>query len=292
MPKGTRAPSFRQARQQEPLLWWWGIAQLALVPIALVAMALDPRTVDGVDNWLKPTKFLIGGGIYCLTVALLLLPLTPGRPRTYIRRATAIALAIEHLIISTQAARGVPSHFARSLDLNGLAYAIMGWAIAALTIAAVVLFVRYLRDPAVRTLPAPLLLSIRIALAISLLGSIAGGAMSGINSHSVGADNLEAATEPEGLPLVGWSTQHGDLRPAHFAGLHAIQVVPAMGWWMSRPSPSHRAHRISAIAGVGAGMPNASRAPLVAVWLAGLAYGTLVLALFATALLGIPALPS
>ncbi len=276
----------RAASHQEPILWRWGIAQLALVPIALAAMALDPRTVDGVDNWLKPTKFLISGGIYCLTVALLLVPLTPGRSRNYIRWATAAGLAVEHAIIGIQAARAVPSHFAQSIDLNGLAYAVMGWAIAALTVGAVLLLVRHVRDPRARALPAPLRAGILAGLAISLLGSVAGGTMSGINSHSLGAQDGDEGR----VPVVGWSTEHGDLRPAHFAGLHALQVLPAFGWWLARPASTPAPAAIGLVASVGlGGPPGAGQRGRTGVVLAfAAAYGAVVLALFVMALAGRP----
>ena len=35
----------------------------------------------------------------------------------------------------------------------------------------------------------------------------------------------------EGLPFLGWKFYHGDLRIAHFFGMHAMQVLPLIGAW-------------------------------------------------------------
>jgi hypothetical protein len=43
-----------------------------------------------------------------------------------------------------------------------------------------------------------------------------------------------------GLPGVGWSTEHGDLRIPHFFGMHAIQIIPFLGWLISRRRDSTR----------------------------------------------------
>ncbi|MDQ3068302.1 MAG: hypothetical protein M3R55_01060 [Acidobacteriota bacterium] len=33
---------------------------------------------------------------------------------------------------------------------------------------------------------------------------------------------------------MNWSTAGGDLRAAHFIGLHALQALPILGWVLSR----------------------------------------------------------
>jgi Domain of unknown function (DUF4281) len=55
------------------------------------------------------------------------------------------------------------------------------------------------------------------------------GAPSTLGSHSVGGRDDDAV-----LPMIGWNAAHGDLRPAHFAALHALQFIPLLLWAFTR----------------------------------------------------------
>ena len=76
-------------------------------------------------------------------------------------------------------------------------------------------------------------LSIGLGLILgTLLGTASGVAMSQHYSHWVGG----AASDAGGVPLFGWSRAGGDLRVAHFVGLHAMQGLPFIGWLAERSS--------------------------------------------------------
>ena len=67
------------------------------------------------------------------------------------------------------------------------------------------------------------------AVITAVLTSWIGGELGG-NGRFVGTPSPDAAT----LPFLGWSMEVGDLRPAHFLSLHALQMIPLVGWIADR----------------------------------------------------------
>jgi len=53
--------------------------------------------------------------------------------------------------------------------------------------------------------------------------------MGALLKHTVGAPD-----GGEGLLLVNWSKNHGDLRIAHFFGMHALQFIPLLSVLIAR----------------------------------------------------------
>lgn len=248
-----------ELRRRNPLLFAVGAAHLVLLAVMLLIAPFDGRLVTGVNPWIKPMKFAASIAIYVLTIGWLLyeLPLEE-RARRFVNWAVAATLTTEIVLITAQAARGVRSHFNYTSPFDALVFTAMGWAIIVNTIAVAYVTVKFWKTDA--KIPAPYLWGIRMGLLIFVLASLEGFAMVGQSAHSVGV-----ADGGPGLPVVNWSTKGGDLRVAHFFGMHALQALPLIGCLLStrraRLLTAHPARWVKA-----AGAAYALAALLLFVW--------------------------
>lgn len=220
MPNGV----LNELRHRDPLLFWIGAGMLlTLVVVTLISIS-DQRLILGINPWIKPMKFLTSITIFLWTVAWFM-PETQDRPkpRNIVRYVIGSAMIIEIACIILQSARGTTSHFNVATTFDALVFNIMGATIAINTIAMAVFLAILRRDTPPQR--AGYLWGIRLGVLIFLLASIEGGIIVANNAHTVGA-----ADGGPGLPFVNWSTRYGDLRVAHFFGMHAMQVLPVLGF--------------------------------------------------------------
>lgn len=219
-----------RARRHGPLLAL-ALAMAVLALVSTVGVLLDPRELLGAPVWAKPLKFSLSVLIYAVSLAWLLPLLERGhRLAWWAGTATAVLLGVEMVIIVGTAAAGVRSHFNVSSPLatalwSAMATSIAGAWVAALLVAAL-LFRARLGDRG-RTL------AVRAGLLIALLGMALGFLMTIPTDQQLagfegvaGAHTVGGSDGGPGLPLVGWSTEAGDLRIPHFVGMHALQVLP------------------------------------------------------------------
>ncbi|MCP5271113.1 MAG: hypothetical protein H6932_07755 [Burkholderiaceae bacterium] len=229
------------ARSRTPWLWWSGWAALALTLPLLVLLVVDGRSFNGVSVWLKPWKFHLSVGVHLLTLALVAAALSdaPGRQRA-LGRLSAVAVVtgvFELAYITWRASRGEASHFNVADPMAGLLYGLMGVGAVLLTGCAGMLGWWVARDRRFASGP---VLQRGLALGLLagwLLGTLTGAVVSAQSGHWVGGTPSDAG----GLPLLGWSRDGGDLRVAHFFGLHAMHVLPLVAWAMARWLPPRRA---------------------------------------------------
>lgn len=217
-----------------------GVMMVCDVAACLVAMIFDSRQITGINAWIKPAKFGLSSAITCLTLAWIAVYLAAWpRVRDWSCRVFAASIAFEIVIIDLQAARGTTSHFNVSTPFDKAAFVVMGISIATLWISMAGMTYALFRQ---KVAPDSWCWALRLGLLASLIGAAAGGFMlhqtpeqkSAGDGHYFGAHTVGASDGGPGLPFLNWSTAHGDLRVAHFLGLHAVQFIPLMAWWLSR----------------------------------------------------------
>ena len=236
------------------------LLMLAALAAFVVGLAVDPRIITGAPAWLKPAKFAVSTAIYMFTLAWVFTYLSEWpRLRRIVGRGTLVIFIAEVVIIALQAWRGTTSHFNVSTPLDGAFFAFMGSAILVQTLlsiaVAVALWRQSFHDRALGW-------ALRLGMVITIAGAFTGGLMTRPTeaqlaqvavTHQmpiVGAHTVGAPDGGPGVPGVGWSVRHGDLRVPHFIGLHALQVLPIVVWLLTRQrvDESRRA-RLAVVAG-------------------------------------------
>jgi hypothetical protein len=226
----ARLPAWLPDLELEPRLTAAAFAMFALAVPTVFAWLIDARQFQGVDTWIKPLKFEISVAFYLLTLALFV-PLAGERFRAswagrYLIWPVIVPIVLEVLYIAWRASRLEASHYNRD-DWIGIAlYALMGIGAVMFTLAPGFLAYGLARRDAA-AMPEVVRRSLVVGLALTCVFGLASGAIlsSSASGHYVGVVPDAHRT----IPFFGWSLTIGDLRVAHFLGLHALQIIPAIG---------------------------------------------------------------
>ena len=257
---GPVRAALRVLHRVNPALSGTGWLNVALAALALVLLLVDHRLIAGAPAWLKPLKFSLSIVAFAWTLGWLLadLPAPAQRSVQVLSWGVALSMLVEQAVIFAQAARGTTSHYNASTPLNALLFGLMGLFIVVNTLlTAWALYLAWRYQPHG---PAGYVWGLRLGLLMFLVGSLLGGFMIHHLQHTVGAPD-----GGPGLPGLGWSTRAGDLRMAHFLGMHALQALPLLGWALSRWAP----RRAALLTWAGAGLYAGAVAALFVLALAG-----------------------
>jgi hypothetical protein len=253
MRMGNRSPGYTERPwstalaagfSSAPALTVLGFIMAADLVLTMFGMVVDRRLITGAPAWLKPAKFALSTMIAAWSFAFCIAS-TSIWPR--LTRALDVILAgallLEIALIDMQAARGIASHFNFATRFDGAVFGIMGVSIACIWLAMLLLTVVLFRQSFVSSAWG---WSLRLGMVLALVGTGSGGLMTIptpqqlAEAHAIGrlpiagSHTVGAPDGGRGLPVTGWNADHGDLRVAHFLGMHGLQVLPLLAWWIAR----------------------------------------------------------
>lgn len=213
----------QQIKRGNPILYYTALGHFILFILFILLSLIDSRTVQGINTWNKPIKFAISIAVFTFTYGYFLNKLKYIRLKTIFSLVISLCMWVEMLLISFQAARGVPSHFNNTNPFDLAIFSIMGIAILINSVVIIIVFLLFLRSHT--HIPRPILSAMRWGMAVFILANMAGGYMVRIYSHSAGID-----TGTQRVPFFNWT--ESDVRIAHFLGMHAVQLLPVAAYWL------------------------------------------------------------
>ncbi|MCZ8181328.1 MAG: hypothetical protein O9309_20110 [Rhizobium sp.] len=205
------------------------VAAAGMAALTLGMLIFDTRTLSGEPVWLKPFKFAISFGILFATIGFVAGRLSDRwQTNAFIGLAVVAAgaaFAFEMSYIGAQAAQAEPSHFNETTAFHERMYSLMGLGASGLMAAIATVGFAAWFDRRARLGDAT-----RLAIVAGFLGTVVltlfvAGELAGNGSRYIG---IPTEGGPR-LPVLGWSMEVGDLRPAHFLSLHMMQALPLLG---------------------------------------------------------------
>ena len=216
-----------ELRHRNDALYLFGLICLVASIAFLVLSATTSVRVYNVSAWYKPFKFAFSTFLYSWAMAWYCHYLQSFNASLF-SWSVIILLGFEILYIALQAGRGQLSHYNLSTPLYSTLYSLMAIAATAVTVYTAYVGILFFKQP-LPTLPDYYLWAIRLSIILFVVFSLEGFVMGSRLTHTIGGPDGEA-----GIPILNWSTRYGDPRIAHFIGMHALQVLPLLAFYLVR----------------------------------------------------------
>jgi hypothetical protein len=211
--------------RNEPL-FYFGLLCLAAALLFLLMTKIYPIQVYHTNAWYKPLKFALSTCTFVWAMAWYIAYLPSTFNSQWYNWTVIVLLGLEILYIAIMAGRGLPSHYNNSTPLYAFLFSMMGLAATVVTIYTAYIGILFWRGD-FPDIPKYYLWSIRLGIILFVIFSFEGFLMGARSSHTVGIVN-----DNSDIFILGWSKLGGDLRIAHFIGMHALQVLPLVSYYV------------------------------------------------------------
>ncbi|WP_232835073.1 hypothetical protein [Pleomorphovibrio marinus] len=216
-----------ELKERNTTLFYFGLLCLLLSLVFLVMTRISNVQVYQVNAWYKPFKFAFSTFLFAWAMAWYCYYLTDFNI-TVFNWSVILLLGFEIGYIALMAGQGKISHYNVSSPFYSIVFSLMALAATLVTIYTAYVGLLFFTH-SFPNLPNYYLWGIRLGILIFVIFSFQGYLMGGRMSHTVGLVN-----DNSNLFIVGWSRLAGDLRIAHFIGMHALQVLPLLAFYLLR----------------------------------------------------------
>jgi len=214
-----------QLKARNETLFYYGLLCLVAAIVFLVLARTTNTQVYNVNAWYKPFKFAFSTFTLVWAMAWYCHYL-PSLNINIFNWSVIVLLGFEIVYIALMAGQGKTSHYNVSSPFYSAMFSMM-----ALAATLVTLYIAYIGllffTNSFPDLPRYYVWAIRLGIVIFVIFSFEGFLMGGRMSHSVGLVN-----DNSNLFILAWSKTVGDLRVAHFIGMHALQVLPTLSFYL------------------------------------------------------------
>jgi hypothetical protein len=212
-------------------LFYYGLVCLFFACIFLLLSKITTTQVYNVNAWIKPFKFAFSTFLFSWAMGWYCHYL-PSFNIQLFNWTVILLLGFEIVYIAIQANKGQLSHYNLSTPVYSALYSMMAIAASIVTIyTAYVGFLFFKFD--FPELPSYYLWGIRLGIIIFVIFSFEGFVMGSRLTHTIGGPD-----GGPGIPILNWSTKFGDPRIAHFIGMHALQVLPLVSFYILKNNKS------------------------------------------------------
>ncbi len=208
-----------------PLYYFGWISIIGAIGCSIM-VNVSTIEVLGINAWIKPLKFFLSTTIFCWSMAWYLGYLPQNSIISLYVWTVIVVLSFELIYITYQAAIGQLSHFNVSTSFHSSMFSLMGMAISIMTLFTAYIGILFFTT-LLPNLPTAYLWGIRFGIFFFVVFAFEGGLMGAKLAHTVGGPDGEL-----GIKFLNWSLTKGDLRIAHFVGMHALQVLPILGYFV------------------------------------------------------------
>ena len=215
-----------ELHQRNNALAWYSWVTLLGGIICLVLSKTTAVQINNINAFVKPTKFFFSVCIFCLTMGWIGYELHQPDVMNLYNIVVIVVMSFELFVITWQAANGRISHFNISKPLYSTLFSLMGVAISILTLHTAYLGYLFFKIDNLN-IPIGYLWGIRLGIILFVIFAFEGGIMGAKLQHTVGS-----ADGSNGIAFLNWSKHYGDLRIAHFWGMHSLQLLPLLGFYV------------------------------------------------------------